>query len=263
MINRVSVFILVIGLVMSYSVIGWAADPSAPGYNWTGVYGGLNAGWARGISNATTTTVFSPTGYFATSSPPAIAEAGDQRLNNDNFIGGVQAGYNRQFGKFVLGGELDFNFLNINDSATNTAVYPCCGPTTFTIKSSVDTDWLFTARPRIGYASNNWLFYATGGLAVTRIRADFRFTDTFANGFEKDSVSKTKAGWTVGGGIEMGLTKKLSIKTEYLYTDFGDVTTKNNSYTAFTPPIAFPTNPFTHTMDLQTHIVRVGLNYRF
>ncbi len=110
---------------------------------------------------------------------------------------------------------------------------------------------------------NNWLFYATGGLAVTKLKADFTFTDTFANAFENDSISKTKAGWTVGGGIEIGLTKNWSIKTEYLYVNFGDVTTTNNNFTAFTPPIAFPTNSFTRMIDLQNHIVRVGLNYRF
>ncbi len=261
--NRVAVFILAIGVVIGCSFVSWAADPSARGYNWTGGYAGLNAGGAKGISDATTTTVFSPTGYFATTSVPAIARTGEQSLNNGNFIGGGQVGYCQQFGKFVIGGELDFNFSNITDSKEGTAVYPCCAPTRFTVKSSVDTDWLFTARPRIGYASNNWLFYATGGLAVTKLDADFIFTDTFANASEKGRLSKTQAGWTVGGGIEMGFTNKWSIKTEYLYANFGDVKTTSNNFTAFTPRIAFPTNTFTHTIDMEIHIVRIGLNYRF
>lgn len=263
MINRVAVFISVIGIVIGCSFVSWAADPPVMGYNWTGVYAGLNAGGAIGKSTATTTTVFSPTGYFARSSPPAIAEAGDQSLDNNSFIGGAQVGYNWQFGKFVIGGEVDFNYMNINESTECTAGYPCCPPTTFNIKSSVDTDWLFTARPRIGYVSNNWLFYVTGGLAVTRLKADFIFTDTFANGYESGSISKTKAGWTVGGGIEMGLKKNWSLKAEYLYVDFGSESTTSQNFTAFTPPIAFPTNTFTHTIDMQVHIVRVGLNYRF
>ena len=44
----------------------------APVYNWTGFYVGLNAGGAWNESNATTTTVFSPVGYFAASSVPAM-----------------------------------------------------------------------------------------------------------------------------------------------------------------------------------------------
>jgi opacity protein-like surface antigen len=52
-----------------------AADPPARAYtkapayidpasHWTGFYVGLNAGGAWGHSDATTTTVFSPTGFF-------------------------------------------------------------------------------------------------------------------------------------------------------------------------------------------------------
>jgi len=33
--------------------------------------------------------------------------------------------------------------------------------------------------------------------------------------------------------------------------------------TAFSPPIAFPTNIFTHTADLRTHFVRFGVNWHF
>jgi outer membrane immunogenic protein len=40
-----------------------------PASNWTGFYVGLNAGGAWGRSDATTTTVFSPTGFFV---PPAL-----------------------------------------------------------------------------------------------------------------------------------------------------------------------------------------------
>ena len=54
------------------------APAYSPAYNWTGWYIGLNAGGAWGRFNAATTTIFSPTGYFAQSSVPAIAAAGAQ-----------------------------------------------------------------------------------------------------------------------------------------------------------------------------------------
>jgi outer membrane immunogenic protein len=53
----------------------------APVYNWTGFYVGVNAGGAWGPSDPTTTTVFSPAGYFALSSVGAIATAGAQRAD--------------------------------------------------------------------------------------------------------------------------------------------------------------------------------------
>jgi outer membrane immunogenic protein len=32
---------------------------------------------------------------------------------------------------------------------------------------------------------------------------------------------------------------------------------------AFSPPVAFPTNVFTHTVNLTSNIGRVGINYKF
>jgi outer membrane immunogenic protein len=265
MVKRVAIFILAVGFIVACLGIGWAEDRPATGYNWTGVYVGVNGGWARAMSDATTTTVFSPIGYFATTSPGAVASAGNQKLDSDNFTGGVQTGYNWQIGKFLIGGELDFNYLGIDDRKSCTTGYPCCAPTTLTVESRIRTNWLFTARPRIGFAMDNWLFFATGGLALTAIKADFKFTDTFAGMYEPATKKSTNAGWTVGGGVETGLSKNWSLKTEYLYTDFGDVSTTGRVTGASNPAsVAFAANnPFSHKIDLRTHMVRIGINYRF
>src|SRR5882672_3021397 len=70
--------------------------PMMPVYSWTGAYIGVNAGYAWGDSEVSTSTVFSPTGYFALSSIPAIAAAGAQTINPNGFTGGGQIGYNWQ-----------------------------------------------------------------------------------------------------------------------------------------------------------------------
>ena len=51
-------------------------------------------------------------------------------------------------------------------------------PDSFTFTTSINSNWLFTARPRIGFVSDNWLFYVTGGLAVTDLSATFLWGDT-------------------------------------------------------------------------------------
>ena len=48
--------------------------------DFSGFYVGVNAGGASGTSDVTTTTIFSPTGYFAASSVPAIAIAGKKMV---------------------------------------------------------------------------------------------------------------------------------------------------------------------------------------
>ena len=129
--------------------------------------------------------------------------------------------------------------------------------------TTVSTDWLLTVRPRIGIANGNWLFYATGGLAVSNLKGNFTFTDTFGPAAESASFNTTKAGWTAGGGVEVGLGGNWTAKAEYLYLDFGAESVTSTNLTAFVPPIAFPTNTFTHSADLKANIARAGVNYRF
>jgi outer membrane immunogenic protein len=235
----------------------------APAYNWSGWYAGINGGYAWGNADPRTSTVFSPTGYFATTSVPAIAATGAQRIKPSGGEFGGQLGYNVQFGSAVMGVETDIQWWDMKGSAVSSSLYPCCAPTGFTIASTVKADWLYTLRGRIGWASNNWLLYGTGGLAVTHIKAAWVFTDTFAAATESAALSDTRLGWTAGAGVEWGVSGPWSVKLEYLHTDFGRVSVASSNLAAFTPPINFPTNPFTHSVDLTSDMVRVGLNYRF
>jgi outer membrane immunogenic protein len=231
-----------------------------PGFSWTGFYVGLNAGGAWGRSNATTTTIAPVGGFFVPTSPPAIAIAGAQRINNSGFTGGLTAGYNWQTSNIVFGLESDFNYLGLRSSSRASGIYPCCAPFGFTVNSSVASDWLITLRPRVGFTAQNWLFYVTGGLAVANLKGAFGFTETTVLGTESASISSTRTGWTAGAGAEYALARGWSLKAEYLYVDLGSITTTSSNFSA--PGFTFPTNVFTHSADLHENIVRVGLNYK-
>jgi outer membrane immunogenic protein len=237
----------------------------APVYNWTGFYVGLNAGGAWNEYNPTTATVFSPTGYFATTSVPAIGLVGNQQINRSGFTGGVTGGYNWQVSSAVIGVEADFNYFGVRGSTSGTGLYPCCAPTNFTVNSSVSSDWLATVRGRVGFlATPALLLYGTGGLAVANVKASYLFTDTFALANESASISTTRYGWTAGAGAEYALMNGWSIKAEYLYADLGRASTTSTNLTAFNPGgVAFPTNVYTHTVNLRSNIGRVGINYKF
>jgi outer membrane immunogenic protein len=229
--------------------------PPAPVFSWTGFYIGGNGGYAWGNSNVSTT-VASVGTYFITTDPAQIASSGQGTIHPNGGTGGIQAGYNWQAGNFVYGAEVDFDALSLSASRSITTQYISAPGFFFTINQSVKTDWLFTARPRVGWAANNWLFYVTGGLAVTELKYNNVFTDTFAPAFENGSVSKTKAGWTVGGGIEYGLTQNWSIKAEYLYLDFGHVSSTAHVFPTLGASLA-------NSADLKVSLVRAGINYRF
>jgi outer membrane immunogenic protein len=260
-------FILGILIALTGATCATAADlyvkapVMAPAYNWTGFYIGGNVGGAWGNFDPTTSTIFSPVGYFAASSVAAINGVGIQSSNPSGFTGGFEAGYNWQSGNYVFGVEGDIEALSLSSSASNGAVYPCCAPTSFTVTSNISTSWLATVRGRLGYAANNWLFFVTGGAAFTDLRGNFAFSDTFANAAESASFSDTKTGYTVGGGVEAGLWGNWSVKAEYLYANFGTVSATSTNLT--TTIGAFPASAFTHSFDLKTSIARAALNYRF
>jgi outer membrane protein OmpA-like peptidoglycan-associated protein len=127
----------------------------------------------------------------------------------------------------------------------------------------VSTDWFASFRPRIGYAFGNFLPYLTAGGTLTNVKTNFLFTDTFATARETEKKTTNRLGWSVGTGIEYAMNGNWSFKGEYLYTDFSRVKDSSATLTAFTPPIAFPANTYSHSATLQVHAIRVGFSYRF
>ena len=73
-----------------------------------GFYVGANAGGAFGRFDVDTSPIFSPTGYFAATSTPAITAASGQKIKPNGFTAGGQAGYNWQWGDVVFGLECGF-----------------------------------------------------------------------------------------------------------------------------------------------------------
>jgi len=223
-------------------------------YNWTGWYVGANAGYAWGKSDVITHVDGAGTFYNPANIPPINAN-GASSVNPKGFTGGIQAGYNLQFGSLVTGFEVDFNYFGVKASRSVSAAYLANPTTGYTINQEVKADWLLTARPRVGVAVNNWLFYLTGGLAVTNVKYTNSYVETFYPSAQNGSVSKTKLGWTAGLGTEYALLNTWSVKAEYLYAGFGSVSSN--------VPIVAPgsqTAPFSNSANLKEHIVRFGIN---
>ncbi|MBI4274333.1 MAG: porin family protein [Rhizobiales bacterium] len=137
-------------------------------------------------------------------------------------FGGLQAGYNFQSGQFVFGIETDIQLSSADDVF---APWKFANP------------WFGTLRGRAGIAFNNILLFGTGGLAYGSLRGDNLAL----------SESHTNLGWTVGAGVEVGMTPNWSAKVEYLYIDLTDtaysVTGRDNG--------------------LESNLLRFGVNYRF
>jgi outer membrane immunogenic protein len=225
-----------------------AMPPPAPVYNWTGWYAGLNLGGSFGRAGDTAT--FAGVPFSSTSA------------NLDGVIGGGQVGYNWQTGAWLLGLEADIQGSSERSSATSNAASTIlvCGVACFLVPITgalTDTEklrWFGTVRGRVGVlATPTWLFYVTGGLAYGGFNSNETFT--FGAATSVNNFNTTRAGWTVGGGIEGSLGNNWSAKLEYLYMDFG---TFNSAFVGVAP--FTPIGLSTHVTD---NIVRVGVNYHF
>jgi len=256
-------------LFVSSVVLGFVSVASAQS-DWRGFYVGGTIGGAlhRSTANTMSTFINGSNGYFAASSVNQLTIAGRQRLNNNGFTGGVEAGFNKQTESTLFGIETDYVALRMNVSQNNTLDYTCtnCTGNNFTIGQSLNTRWLYTIRPRIGLtAPGGMLYYVTGGLALTRLNYAESFSDNFGPANQNVEFNKTKTGWIAGLGASYHLgPERWSVKGEYLYTGFGRVTTTSNNLTAFTPAqVTFPSNVFTHSVALHNHILRAGVDYRW
>jgi len=169
--------------------------------------------------------------------------------NIDGAIGGVQTGYNYQFGAWVWGLETDFQASGQKGSSTFTGVLPLTSITT-----DDKLDWFGTVRGRLGVlATPNILFYGTGGAAYGLVKNSA--TITVAGLSAVASSSDLRAGWTAGGGVEGALGGGWSAKVEYLYMDLGRTERTFSGLGLGT--IA------TETRETTDNIVRVGLNYKW
>jgi outer membrane immunogenic protein len=196
---------------------------AAAAVNWSGWYVGVEGGGDWGQFAQTNTLTNVSLGTF----------------NQHGTLVGGTAGYNWQSGIWVYGVETDLSWTNLSGTQV-------CGPTRRNI-CTTDMRAFGTLRGRIGATVlPNLLAYVTGGLAYGDIRAT---RDSGAT-----QSSDWRATYTVGGGAEMMILPRWSLKAEYLYANFPGTATTYTIIANGTPVAATERN---------VHIVRAGLNFHF
>lgn len=204
-------------------------------YDWSGMYVGGHVGWGHVRDQAT-----------IQAAGGLLALGAVNSLSSDQFIGGLQAGYNFMVApNILLGFEGEFTWLTQKYSTGLATLAP---PTILTYTAS--PDWVATAAGRLGYTSDKTMIYVKGGGAW--LDSKYGAFQTPAAGIPF-SASNVRTGYIVGGGIEYGLTQNWSAKAEYAYLDFG-----TSSYNVGFGGAGTATGIKT---DMQQ--VKLGLNYRF
>jgi outer membrane immunogenic protein len=213
--------------------------PPPPIFTWTGIYIGGQIGYAWG-SGANNFSGSLPDGTFISTSAGGTP---------NGVIGGANVGFNYQINQWVFGleGTVD------GTSLSNTAV--AAFPDGSSVSAQTTADIQGSIRGRLGIAWDRALIYATGGVAFGGFTSNISLSDPTDGIFTNGSISNTRVGWTVGGGIQYAVTNNWSVRAEYRYTDFGSI---NNGLTGL-PATAF----FNGSRHLQQNQVQVGFDYKF
>jgi outer membrane immunogenic protein len=216
-------------------LFGGRPQPALPANDWSGFYAGIVGGSAVTQARAPDPT------------DPTNGEVGS---NGTGFTVGGIAGYNWQFApQFVAGVEGDISWLGVDHSEMNWDNPDILG---------IKTNWIATARGRLGYSTGPALLYVTGGGAWVNVRDSWILTAPA--GAAPAISTKTLSGWTFGGGIETALMSSWlpgnwTTRTEYLYVDVGNGDTLSTITGA---PL-----PDTVRVNHKFHLFRAALTYRF
>jgi outer membrane immunogenic protein len=204
-----------------------------PAANWSGWYIGAHAGAAWQKSDVTTKSG----GDVDVGDYEVFIPNPNASFSKSGFIGGGQIGYNWQHGNFVFGLEGDISGLSGRASAD------VLGYNAITYSSKIR--WLSTVRGRFGLAVGDTMAYMTAGVAFGGVKnaVDIYDEGTFSN-------SKTKTGWTVGGGVEHMLSRNWTVGLEGLFVDLGNTKVDTDGLGRF---------QFAN----QAIIGRLKLNYKF
>lgn len=139
----------------------------------------------------------------------------------------------------MLGVEGDFSSTELNGNGTNS------------IGDAINTNtkWTSTVTGRVGAAFDRLLIYGKGGLALAQDQSGL--TDLGGN---SASTSFMRTGWTVGAGLEYGISKNWSAKIEYDYLNFGSQVLN----------FATPLQPaYTSNASLNVQEIKAGINFHF
>jgi opacity protein-like surface antigen len=168
------------------------------------------------------------------------AEVATDSTSGNGLMGGLQAGYNVINDNLMYGVETDISLTNAD---------PDGGCDYAGVGGSCDFDMgpIATLRARIGYASGDFLLFATGGVAAAR----YSMTSFDGNAAQVDDLDKGgRFGWTAGAGVEYMLGDMMSVKLEYRFLQLLDKD--------FTSLAVGGTE-----IEMNSHTIMTGVNWHF
>jgi opacity protein-like surface antigen len=226
-----------------------APSRPAPGYDWTGAWVGLQAGYGFGYKRWPD---FEPT----------------DRFDVKGGFAGVTTGTSVQAGVFVVGAESEWYWTGIRGSRQDTVNFGGGFTQTVTLASKVD--WLSLNSVRVGFVpADRWQVYGKGGIAFAYETHDFGLNQVQA-GFGSASASLSggalHTGYVAGVGVQYAFLGNWSATLEYNYLNFRLQNVLTSGVQNFNiPPFQVGTIANAQRVGIreEMHLVKFGINYHF
>ena len=178
-----------------------APAPIVPSADWTGGYvgGQLGWGWASGDTTVSATDFgldeFEDEDDF------------DANLDGDGLVGGFTAGYRHDFGRFVAGGEFQYDWAGIDfDELDVETDNQELNQELDDEEGSLDEIWRL--KGIAGYDAGRTLVY--GSLGFAHASGEFGGEDLDGDG------------WLVGAGADYAIRENITVGGEVMYHQFND-----------------------------------------
>jgi len=258
-------------LPVAVAVALWWPAPSAAGDmtsaagSWTGAFVGggiggswIDTGWRTDCLAAAAMPEGCPNDFFQGSS--RIGNDNPASFNDSGLRLSTFFGYDRQVARLVVGLEGDVGWAEGERSCA--AI-----PGTWSREIGADGDsaevrstWDSSLRARLGaLVTPAVLLYSTGGLTLRRQEIAATCAGDYPAGWCVEPRSETAGGiavgWTVGGGAELRLARRWSLRGEYRYSEY-----RNRTYTLFEEA---PLDSVAVSVDEKASIAYIGLSRRF
>jgi outer membrane immunogenic protein len=173
-------------------------------YDWTGVYIGLQTGWKWADSD-----------FGFDDDDGFLDDFDDDTIDFDGWFAGGHVGYRFQWNWLVAGLEGDLEWVDVD------------GETSFDtdddgddeLRISGEIDWEGSIRGTLGVGFDRVHVYGTGGFAFAGVEHSLSFEDVT---IRHDDNDDTRVGWTLGAGVDVAVTDRITVGALYKYVDLGD-----------------------------------------
>jgi opacity protein-like surface antigen len=258
--------------VRAADIAPYSRGPIIGGFDWEGFYVGGHIGGATDRVSFAQTDV----SWFFPPTTSSVSTGESGTLSATSVTGGAQVGYNWLLpGPFLVGLEADISGAGLSSTTLTSPPGDPAAVASWTDK----LDLYGSVRTRLGWVSDNWLFYGTGGFGwaydkFTRkqLTAPINLLappSVDFNALQADTVvthSHVRPGWVAGVGVEWAFARTWTVKLEYLHFDTASEQI-NAGHFDYLPPAPGPnklSSSVTYSQsDLTIDTVRVGFNHTF